>query len=120
MAPLCGSKMCESNSRSPGSTKETVKTIAQEMQGYSGGPVATMLVCFSILHTGLWVPRAPGVPCALYLSRDDVSAKPRAHSVPRECDCLFRRHCLRQTRRVCAREPKRRSNPDFLVAFWIA
>jgi hypothetical protein len=46
------------------STKETVKTIAQ---GRPGVPVNlwSTTVCFLPLHTGLWVQRAPGFPCAL-------------------------------------------------------
>jgi len=34
--------------RSPKSTKETVKTIAQGRPGVSGKPVVTMLVCFFV------------------------------------------------------------------------
>ena len=41
------------------------KTIAQGMPAVGGGPVVTKLVCFSHLHTRLWVRRAPGIPCAL-------------------------------------------------------
>src|SRR6266576_2700223 len=33
------------------STKETVKTIAQGMPGFSGVPVVTMLVCFILFRT---------------------------------------------------------------------
>jgi hypothetical protein len=45
------------------STKETVKTIAQEAPGVSGVPVVTT-VCIFCAH-GLRVPWAPGVSCAL-------------------------------------------------------
>ncbi len=48
------------------STKETVKTIARGMPGFSGEPVVTTLVCLlHILHARLWVHWAPGIPCAL-------------------------------------------------------
>jgi hypothetical protein len=43
------------------------KTIAQGMPDDGGGPVVTTLVCFSHLRTRLWVRRAPGIPCALFL-----------------------------------------------------
>jgi hypothetical protein len=45
------------------STKETVKTIAQGGPDVTGKPVATLLVCFFILHAGLWVRAAhPAFP----------------------------------------------------------
>jgi hypothetical protein len=45
------------------STKETVKTIAQGRPDVTGEPVATLLVCFFILHAGLWVRTAhPAFP----------------------------------------------------------
>jgi hypothetical protein len=55
----------DKKARSPGSAKETVKTIAQETPGVSGEPVVTMLVCFFNSHARLRVQRAPGFPCAL-------------------------------------------------------
>ena len=39
----------------------------------SGVTVATTLVCFHFLHTGLRVQRAPGVPRALSMEGDDVN-----------------------------------------------
>ena len=48
------------------STKETVKIIAQEAPGVPVVPVVTTRVLYYQLHTGLPVPRAPGVSCALH------------------------------------------------------
>src|SRR5579864_1113059 len=66
------------------STKETVKAIAQGMPASSGEPVVTTLVCFLFSHARLWVHLAPGIPCALCLSRDEVVAMTRARTTPRE------------------------------------
>jgi len=49
------------------------KTIAQGMPALSGEPVVTTLVCFLFSHARLWVHLAPGIPCALCLSRDEVA-----------------------------------------------
>src|SRR5438477_6312297 len=56
------------------STEETVKPLRRECRVESGEPVVTMLVCFFILHARLRVHRAPGIPCALCLSRANVHA----------------------------------------------
>src|SRR5579863_5474545 len=39
------------------------------MPGGSGVTVVTMLVCFFISHTRPRARRAPGIPCALFISR---------------------------------------------------
>src|SRR5712691_12599320 len=57
------------------STKETVKTIAQgrpDDPGYTCGSAA----CFFVAR-GPWVRRAPGLLCALVMSRDKVFAATR-------------------------------------------
>jgi hypothetical protein len=47
-------------------TKETVKTIAQGMPGWSDVPVVTTLVCFFIFaREAAGAIGAPGIPCAL-------------------------------------------------------
>jgi hypothetical protein len=63
----------------------------------------------------------PAFPAPLF-SRDEVLVQ-LGQNKPRECKGVFEvaRHCLRQTRSVCARERKRRSNPDFGCGkLWIA
>jgi hypothetical protein len=75
-----------------------------------------LLVCFSFSHTRLRVHRTPGLPCALYFSRDKVDAQ------------LGRKTC-RGIVELCAsvitRESGRSSIPETLVinreaaAYWI-
>jgi hypothetical protein len=66
--------------RSPESTKETVKTIAQGMPVDGDVPVVTMLVCFFYFAREASVT---GIPCALF-SRGFIQASPRATSLPPE------------------------------------
>jgi hypothetical protein len=64
--------------RKPGHRGEhevNVKTIAQGRLDCFGTPVVTTLVWFFHFHARLRVRRAPGFPCALCLSRDEVLAK---------------------------------------------
>src|SRR5258708_29598997 len=70
------------------------KTIARGMPGRSGVTVVTMLVYFFHLYARLRVHQAPGIPCALCLSRDIVLQNlgrlaPRERGVAFELD---RRH----------------------------
>jgi hypothetical protein len=58
--------------------------IAQGMPWCCGVSVVTTLVCFPPTHTRLRVRRAPGFPCALFLSRDMHDAQ-LGHFMPREC-----------------------------------
>ena len=57
------------------STKETVKTIAQGRPDCSGYTCGDYRVLF-FAH-GPWVRRAPGLPCALVVSRDTIAASAR-------------------------------------------
>jgi hypothetical protein len=50
---------------SPGSAKDTVKTIARGMPGDAGVTVVTCSCAFLLLRTRLRAHRAPGIPCAL-------------------------------------------------------
>jgi hypothetical protein len=60
--------------RTPGVfAKQAVKTIACGTPDVSGAFVATTLVCFHFLHTGLRTHRASGVPRALSTEGDDVN-----------------------------------------------
>jgi hypothetical protein len=45
------------------------KTIAQGMPDPFGEPVVTLLACFFNSHARLRVHRAPGIPCALLISK---------------------------------------------------
>ena len=74
------------NARSPGSAKEIVKTIAQEMPGVSGVTVVTCLRAFYFLHARLRVQRAPGVSCALCSQRQKALAQ-LGRIRPREGEC---------------------------------
>jgi hypothetical protein len=69
--------------RSPGSSKEAVKTIAQGRPGETGEPVVTTLVCFFNSHARLRVHWAPGFPCGLQFSRAWLANLGRI--VSREC-----------------------------------
>jgi hypothetical protein len=91
------------------------------MPGDSGATVVTTLVWFVFIsHARLRVHRVPGIPHALLIQGRRIFAKP-GRIVPREGGVLSQRHCLRQTRSVCARERQRRSNPPFCFAApWIA
>src|SRR5205823_14252223 len=85
------------------STKETVKTIARGMPGYPGVTVVSILVCFFILHARLRAHRAPGIPCALFQFEGETFEVRTRAPAARSRRCVLR-HCLRQTRCVCARE----------------
>ena len=66
------------------STKDPVKTIAQgrpDDPGYTCGSYRVLFVA-----RGPWVRRAPGLPCALVMSRDKVFASTRgAHRLRELC-----------------------------------
>jgi hypothetical protein len=69
----------DNKARSSGSTKETVKTIAQ---GKLGVPVTCGFYSRALLsHARLRVQRAPGFPCALQF--EAKACKPRAHFAAR-------------------------------------
>jgi hypothetical protein len=75
---LAGSNSCESNggkrARSPGRARyKPLKTIAQGRPDDPAPPVATT-VCLLPMHTGCGCALAPGLPCALLFSRDNVQA----------------------------------------------
>jgi hypothetical protein len=83
--------------------------------------VVTMLVCFFISHARPRVHWAPGFPCSplgaallpsVLRSERFMDNSGASRS---EIDMAWQRHCLRQTRSVCARERMRRSNPLFLA-----
>src|SRR5438552_18682933 len=59
------------------------KTIARGMPGETGVTVVTMLVCFFISHARLRAHQAPGIPCALCLSRANASCTTRANPAAR-------------------------------------
>jgi hypothetical protein len=82
--------------RTPGVfAKQAVKTIACGTPDVSGAFVATTLVCFHFLHTGLRTHRASGVPRALSTEGDDVNhslfAFARTGLIPRALDVETRR-----------------------------
>ena len=65
-------------------------TIVQGMPVDFGGPVVTSLVCFLHLHARLWVYRAPGIPCALFVEEDAMKGMARTRlrrEIARPC-CL--------------------------------
>jgi hypothetical protein len=62
------------------STKISVNTIAQGRPDVSVEPVVNNSCAF-LLHTRLRVRPAPGLPCALFSSRDMVRTKPRTGRV---------------------------------------
>jgi hypothetical protein len=65
-------------------TKETVKTIAQETPGCPALPVVTCSCAF-FSHARLRVRPAPGVSCTLFFARV-LSHITRTRSAPRECE----------------------------------
>src|SRR5258706_14161969 len=73
------------------------KTIARGMPGRSGVTVVTMLVCFFISHARPRAHRAPGIPCALCLSRGTIlqSSGASRRENAESCLKLGRRHCER-------------------------
>jgi hypothetical protein len=91
------------------STKETVKTIAQGRPGVSGKPVVTRLVC--LFHFAREAAGAVGTR----LSRRPLCLRGQKFlndsGASRERGCVSRRHCEGR---------KRRSNPFFFAAKWIA
>src|SRR6266568_6252315 len=77
------------------STKETVKTIARGMPGFSGEPVVTTLVCFILFRTrDCGCSERPAFPAPSVFFGRTVFAK-LGRIVPRECAVVFemRRHC---------------------------
>src|ERR1700710_769528 len=75
------------------------------MPGDPGATVVTNSCGLSLSHARLRVHRAPGIPHALILQGRRSSHSPGAFAL-RECGMLSLRHCLRQTRSVCAREQR--------------
>jgi hypothetical protein len=71
----------------PGRARSSVNTIAQGMSDCFGVPVVNLLVCFLLLHARPRVHKTPGIPCALFLSRDKVDAQ-LGRMTPRECRFL--------------------------------
>ena len=72
------------------------KTIARGMPGRSGVTVVTTLVCFFHLHARLRAHRAPGIPCALCLSRRErlmQNSDASRREIAERCLKLERRHC---------------------------
>jgi hypothetical protein len=91
------------------SAKETVKTIARGMPDVSGVTVVTNACAFYHCTRGCGRAERPAFPAPSELRGRNEQAKPRAKSAARSRSCV-RRHCLRQTRSVCAREPTGRAN----------
>jgi hypothetical protein len=56
-----------------GATHDTSLPLRAERRTLSGAAVATTLVCFHFLHTGLRTHHASGVPRALSTEGDDVN-----------------------------------------------
>src|SRR5437899_4994206 len=56
------------------------------------------------LHARPRVRRAPGLPCALYFQEGRKLIANLGRNAPRDREVISNRHCLRQTRSVCARE----------------
>src|SRR5579863_4102490 len=83
------------------------------MPGVSGVTVVTTLVC-----SFYFACEAAGASSARHSLRprflEGISIIPRTQMASREGGHTPRRHCLRQTQSVCARERKRRSNPTSL------
>src|SRR5260370_41463096 len=95
-APMLASSLREeaqatvSNKRGHRGEREVSrKTIARGMPGDPGVTVVTMLVCFFTLHARLRVHRAPGIPCALCLSRRERLMQNLGRLAPRECGAVF-------------------------------
>jgi hypothetical protein len=69
--------------RSPGSAKDTVKTVAQGMPDDPAGPVVTA-ACVFCLQAGRGRGRRPAFPAPSHFQRDRIFAKP-GREAPREC-----------------------------------
>ena len=105
---FAGSDSCEATvAKEPGHRGERVisrKPLRREGRSVSAN-LWRLRSCAFFLHARLRVRRAPGFPCALYLSRDKVVAR-LGRTAPREGGCSRSRHC---------EERERRSNPSFFA-----
>jgi len=90
----------------PGRARSSVNTIAQGNVGVSASPVVDLLVCFfTFAHEAMRAARAPGIPCALHLSKAPIDAH-LGQITSRECEVVPDRHCERRK----ARSPDERSD----------
>ncbi len=101
---------------SPDTGENTYKPLAHRTgnAGCCGVPVVTCLRAFLLLHARLRVRSCTGIPCALFLARDDTMHHSGATVVPRECGRALPRHSAAREARV--RNPSCR----VMVAKWIA
>jgi hypothetical protein len=87
--------------RSPGSTKETVKTIACGNAGlFSGGPVVTNARVYYTTRAAAGAS-APGIPRALYWAENSAQL---GRIAPRDSEVVFEIGCLKIECTVITRE----------------
>jgi hypothetical protein len=109
---VCGGNSAgdgDKQARSPGSTKETVKTIARGMPGETGVTVVTCSCAFFICTRGCGRIERPAFPAPSDVQMGG-SRKTRAHRAAGSRSRIL----------SSLRGAKRRSNPFFLFALWIA
>ena len=96
--------------RSPGrARRKPLKPLRGECRAFSGVTVVTNARVYYHYTRGCGRIGRPAFPAPSDFRGRNEQAKPRAKSAARSRSCV-RRHCLRQTRSVCAREPTGRAN----------